>query len=106
MIFSKYISIIIIFIFFISGCTSIKNTLTGGNKKNSDEFLVKKKDPLVMPPSFDDLPKPQTKKNENKSETENIDFSKVLNTPTSKKKTNKTNEKSLEKSISNILNNK
>ena len=104
MIFSKYISIIIFSIFFVSGCTSAKKLLTGGDKKNTDEFLVKKKDPLVIPPSFDDLPKPQTKKNENENEIENIDFSKVLTTPTSKKET-KTSDKSLERSISNILNN-
>ena len=34
---------IIFFVCFMSGCSSIKKTLTGGSKKNTDEFLVKKK---------------------------------------------------------------
>ena len=51
---SKLLTIIIIFNFFISKCTSIKETLSGQKKQNSDEFLVKKKNPLVLPPNFDD----------------------------------------------------
>ena len=33
-------------------------------KNNNDEFLVEKKSPLVMPPNYDDLPVPQTSKND------------------------------------------
>ena len=40
---------------------SVKETLSGQKKQNSDEFLVKKKNPLVLPPNFDDLPEPQKK---------------------------------------------
>ena len=32
------------------------------NKETSDEFLVKKKDPLVLPPDFETLPLPNSKK--------------------------------------------
>ena len=39
---------------------SVKRGITGGKKSSTDEFLVKKKDPLVMPPHFDDMPKPGT----------------------------------------------
>ena len=53
---------IIFFVCFMSGCSSIKKTLSGGSEKNTDEFLVKKKDPLVLPPEFNDLPKPQKQK--------------------------------------------
>ena len=100
----KIISSLFIVLITLTACQNVKDGLTGQKKKNTDEFLVKKKDPLVIPPSFDDLPKPQTKKNENENEIENIDFSKVLTTPTSKKEI-KTSDKSLERSISNILNN-
>ena len=55
---SKLLTIIIIFNFFISKCTSIKETLSGQKKQNSDEFLVKKKNPLVMPPDYNEMPKP------------------------------------------------
>ena len=39
-------------------CQTIKNAVTGVKKENSDEFLVQKKHPLVLPPDFTDLPEP------------------------------------------------
>ena len=39
-------------------CKSVKNALTGIKQENSDEFLVQKKHPLVLPPDFTDLPVP------------------------------------------------
>jgi len=104
--FEKNIFLIVIFVTFISGCSSIKDTLTGVTKqKNTDEFLVKKKDPLVLPPNFNDLPKPQTQKNNENNGEESIDFSNILSESENKKEIIK-NEGSLERSISNILNDK
>ena len=97
---------IIFFVCFMSGCSSIKKTLTGGSEKNTDEFLVKKKDPLVLPPEFNDLPKPQKQKNEEINEEESINFSGVFSGTDSKKEKIKVSKGSLERSISNILNNK
>ena len=37
---------------------STKRGLTGAKKKSTDEFLVKKKDPLILPPDFENLPPP------------------------------------------------
>lgn len=37
---------------------SIKRGLTGEKSKSMDEFLVKKKDPLVLPPDYENLPAP------------------------------------------------
>ena len=46
--------IIIIIFFFITACAAswddIKKGLGGEKRTSTDEFLVKKKDPLVMPP--------------------------------------------------------
>ena len=103
--FEKIFFLIVIFVTFISGCSSIKDTLTGVKKQNTDEFLVKKKDPLVLPPNFNDLPKPQTQKNSENNEEESIDFTNILSESENKKEIIK-NEGSLERSISNILNNK
>ena len=54
--------IIIIIFFLITACASswedIKKGLGGEKRTSSDEFLVKKKDPLVMPPKWKDLPQP------------------------------------------------
>ena len=43
-------------LFFLSSCGS--GGLTGGKKDNTDEFLVQKKNPLVTPPDYMKLPKP------------------------------------------------
>ena len=42
----------------ITSCQSVKNALTGVKQENSVEFLVQKKNPLVLPPDFTDLPQP------------------------------------------------
>ena len=39
-------------------CQSVKNAISGAKQENSDEFLVQKKHPLVLPPEFTDLPVP------------------------------------------------
>ena len=53
-------------------CQSVKEGLSGKKKTNSDEFLVEKKNPLVLPPDFTKLPEPTTSEN-NKKENKNED---------------------------------
>ena len=54
--------IIIIIFFLITACAEswddVKKGLGGQKRTSTDEFLVKKKDPLVMPPKWRDLPRP------------------------------------------------
>ena len=49
-------------IFLVTSCAdtwgSVKRGLTGAKQKTTDEFLVQKKDPLILPPDFDSLPSP------------------------------------------------
>ena len=61
---TKYLTFILLTVIFISGCTSVKKALTGGKEENTDEFLIKKKSPLILPPNFNDLPEPQQVNNE------------------------------------------
>jgi len=42
----------------IIGCQSAQNAFTLKKKDNADEFLVEKKNPLVLPPDFSKLPTP------------------------------------------------
>ena len=53
---------IILLFFLILACTetvdNVKKGLGGGKRNTTDEFLVKKKDPLTMPPKWGDLPVP------------------------------------------------
>ena len=61
----KKIIYIILLTFFVTSCgdtlSSVKRGLTGEKANSADEFLVKKKDPLILPPDFEDLPTPGEK---------------------------------------------
>jgi len=54
--------IIIIIFFLITACAEswddIKKGLGGEKRTSTDEFLVRKKEPLVMPPKWKNLPEP------------------------------------------------
>ena len=53
----------------LNSCQSIKDGLSGAKQENSDEFLVEKKNPLEIPPDFEELPVPKKdEKNINQSE--------------------------------------
>ena len=43
----------------LTSCKSIKDGLSGNKGNNSDEFLVKKKNPLILPPDYSRLPDPK-----------------------------------------------
>jgi hypothetical protein len=55
--FYRIILFLNIFLLFAS-CGTLKEGFKNQKKNNSDEFLVEKKSPLVMPPDYNDLPKP------------------------------------------------
>ena len=95
---------ILLILFFLTGCQSVKENLTMKKKKSADEFLVEKKKPLEMPPDFDLLPKPsdQIDKPEDPKK-ENIDLSKVLKKGKTNQIDTEKKNKDLEKSISDIL---
>ena len=57
-------------IFVLSSCNTIKKGFKNPKKNSSDEFLVEKKSPLVMPPEFNELPIPNNK-NKNASQDKN-----------------------------------
>ena len=57
----KKIIYILSIIFFVTSCqtmSSVKRGLTGEKRVSTDEFLIKKKDPLIMPPDYENLPTP------------------------------------------------
>ena len=51
-----------VLIFFATSCadtfSSVKRGLTGSKADSGDEFMVQKKDPLILPPDFENLPTP------------------------------------------------
>ena len=60
----KYFKILIFFqlILFLYSCSTVKEGFTNQKKSSSDEFLIEKKSPLVMPPDYNDLPVPNQNK--------------------------------------------
>ena len=48
-----------ILLFITTSCQDVKDALQGKKYESSDEFLVIKKNPLVLPPNFNDLPTPK-----------------------------------------------
>jgi len=73
----KKIRIFLIFnlmLLLLASCGTVKEGFSMQKKDNSDEFLVEKKSPLVMPPDYNELPIPkekieQTDINENEFKT-------------------------------------
>ena len=93
---------LILILVLVSACQSVKDGLTGSKKSNSDEFLVEKKNPLVLPTDFDKLPEPKTLIIDNVSEEEEINLKAILtdkNSSVSTSSTKKTLSSSVEKSI-------
>ena len=75
----KIINILII-IFFVTSCESMKSaqkTLTGEKQYTTDEFMVQKKNPLILPPDYENLPTPD---DEAATKEEISNFEKALET--------------------------
>ena len=97
----KLIFSLIICSSFISACGSIKDGFVGNKKNNSDEFLIEKKNPLVLPPKFGELPLPTSTVNKTNKEKK-FDLQKLIDEKSGIKKstsTSSTTGNSLEKSI-------
>jgi len=70
-------------IFLVTSCAntydSVKRGLSGTKAKSTDEFMVQKKDPLILPPDYENLPEPGETIN---SVDEILSFEKTLGIPT------------------------
>jgi len=95
---------------FLNSCGTVAEGLGGSQKKGSDEFLVEKKSPLVLPPSFGELPEPGKGPEENiisdKKDTSDIEdiINQSSSTSTSVKSDDTKN--SIEQSIIKKINEK
>ena len=56
----------------LSGCNTVKKGFKNPKKNSSDEFLVEKKSPLVMPPEFNELPIPNQNEDTSQKQENNI----------------------------------
>jgi len=99
----KNIFLILLIFCVLSACQSLKDGLTGKKQTNSDEFLVKKKNPLSLPPDFENLPVPTTlNKNDDQSDSD-ISLKEILNMDTNTKSTASKSDTSIGSVEKNIL---
>ena len=68
----KSLLLIIFSTILVSSCASVQKALDPKNKNGTDEFLVEKKSPLSMPPSFEELPVPSNQKITKENQTNSI----------------------------------
>jgi len=98
----KKINFLLIILIFLVSCGSVEEAgkiLRNEKIKTTDEFLVKKRKPLILPPDYNEVPEPGTK-NKNKI-NENEKIKKMLK---STEKTNiKNDSSSTEQSILNKI---
>ena len=69
----KSLFLIIISTILISSCGSVQKAFDPQNKNTSEEFLVEKKSPLSIPPSFEELPVPSNEKVNKENQINNIE---------------------------------
>ena len=82
------ISIILIFFgLLLYSCQTASEALQGKKRSDqSDEFLVKKKNPLAMPPDFDKLPTPGVQEVSNEIVSDNNEVKDLLKIEENKNK--------------------
>ena len=98
----KKINLLIIVLFFLVSCGGLDDagkTLRNEKIRNTDEFLVKKRNPLSLPPEYDTMPKPGTTK-DNRNNEDSIKS--ILNMSKEQKKTRQSSS-SVENSIINKI---
>ena len=93
----KYITLLLI-VFTFTACGDAAKTLRNEKIKTTDEFLVKKRQPLVLPPDYNKLPEP---KSNEKKVSRDEDIKSILKTP-QKKKSSDTSS-SIEQNILNKI---
>jgi hypothetical protein len=92
-------SLLIIFsTILISSCGSVQKAFDPQNKNTSEEFLVEKKSPLSIPPSFEELPVPSNEKVNKENQINNIE-SLITETNNSEKLETDVSDKNIEQSI-------
>ena len=90
----------ILTLIFLNGCQNFKDGLSLKKKTNTDEFLVQKKNPLVLPPDYDALPRPiSEQKVQRKKNIKDIDLSQVFSDSENTSEKNSEINRSIEDSI-------
>jgi len=100
----KILIISLSFLLLLNNCSSFSEAgkvLRNEKVRTTDEFLIKKKEPLTQPPDFDTLPEPGS--TENKAEKEENSIESILSSNTSKSDNTNSSSSSTEESILNQI---
>jgi hypothetical protein len=95
----KKLNFLLITSFFLVSCSGLSDAgkvLRNEKIKSTDEFLVKKRNPLILPPDYNEIPEPGSMQSNKISEQEKI--KKILKAPENKNVT-KNKSSSIEDSI-------
>ena len=95
--------LLILIFFILSSCQGVKDAgkvLRNEKIKTTDEFLIKKRNPLELPPDYENIPKPGSISKNNGNDKEKI--KEILKVPETQSVTKNKNT-SIEKSILNEI---
>ncbi len=97
--FKRLISLVLVLLLYSCGTLSEAGKVLRNEKiNNTDEFLVKKREPLVLPPEYKTLPEPGTVENLKKDQNK---IGQILKIPTEQTSSDKSS--SVEQSILNKI---
>jgi len=101
----KFLILIILGTIILSNCGLMQQAFDPQNKNTSEEFLIEKKSPLSMPPSFEELPVPSNEKIDQESQINNIESLITENNNNEKIETTDTDKDFEESILDQIKNN-
>ena len=93
----KFLILMILGTIILSNCGLMQQAFDPQNKNTSEEFLIEKKSPLSMPPSFEELPVPSNEKIDQESQINNIES--LINENNNEKLETTDSDKDFEQSI-------
>ena len=102
--FTKLLVLISSLLIILNSCSSMNEVgkvLRNEKTTSTDEFLIKKKEPLTQPPDFEKIPVPGSSRNKSAKDENNI--KKILRTSETEFKNNQTKSSSTEDSIINKI---
>jgi len=98
--------LLLISLIILTSCGGAKDALIGKKRSDtSDEFLIKKKNPLILPPDYEKMPVPVGEDTEILEDQGNSKIKELVTDTQTKSENNNLENSNLEKSILERINN-
>ena len=97
----KVVVLFILILTTLNSCGTVKEAFSTQKKNSTDEFLVEKKNPLKLPPDFDELPIPNQDSDEQNNDEDELKELLITSEDSKKEKSESSESKnvSLEKQL-------